>query len=187
MKREELTDELLARIPMLENLTTAERRQLTDIATLHKARPGELLVRQGHESRRIWIVVDGICEVVRSVDGNDESAKQYVLAELTPYDHFGEMSFFEPHPHSASVRAKTAAQLMRIAYGDYREMIDGECQSAYKLTYNIVNSLAQRLRHMDDWVTELLAAAPQEPSQDRTKPQSEWSVFREKLFGEWSI
>jgi len=187
MTRKELTDDFLAKIPAFERMTTEERRQLAEIASLHEADAGEVLVHQGKESRRIWILLEGECEVVRSLEGSSKRGKQYHLASLEPFDHFGEMSFFEPHPHSASVTAKSPAKLMRIAHRDYQEMIDGECQSAYKFTYNIVNTLAHRLRRMDDWVTELLAEESQEPSEDQSKPQSEWSIFREKLFGEWNL
>ena len=54
-------------------------------------------------------------------------------------------------------------------------MIDEGIWAAYKVAHNAVDSLAQRLRRMDDWIAELMA---HQPSGDG--PSSEWSRLPRK-------
>ena len=125
-----------------------------------------MIIRQGEKSRHLWVVAEGKCEVAKHVeipvgaDGKQVSAETVVLAVLEPFSQFGEMSFFHPAPHSADVRAASDVKLFCISYGDYKDLIDEGVWAAYKLAHNAVDSLAQRLRRMDDWIAELLAHKP---------------------------
>ena len=104
-----------------------------------------------------------------------------MLAVLKPYSHFGEMSFFSPAPHSASVRAQTAVMALGIDRRDYDDLIRQGIWAGYKLAYNTVQALADRLRQMDEWVAELAA---HNPTGERV---AEWSTFRDKLFNGWNL
>src|SRR5690606_26658535 len=104
-----------------------------------------------------------------------------VLAVLKPYAHFGEMSFFHPAPHSADVRAASAAKGLQVAQSDYADMMQEGVGAAFKLAYNVAQELAGRLRRMDDWVAELAS----NPSAAASVP--EWSRFRNKMFNGWSL
>ena len=102
--------EMLANIPLLHNLNETERRQMADIASLRHFAPGEVVVRQGEDSQTLWVVLEGKCEVVKHLEHGPHNS--LVLAILEPFSHFGEMSFFSPAPHSASVRAQTAVTVL---------------------------------------------------------------------------
>jgi CRP-like cAMP-binding protein len=186
MAAELVSETLLRDIPLFRNLNSTERRQLAEIIQVQQAAPGTVIIRQGEMSRHLWVVAEGKCEVIKHVDvagANGKPANEaVVLAVFEPFSQFGEMSFFHPAPHSADVRAKNEVKLLRISYGDYKDMIDEGIWAAYKLAHNAVDSLAQRLRRMDDWIAELMA---HQPSGDG--PSSEWSAFREKLFNRWNL
>jgi CRP-like cAMP-binding protein len=179
-------DKLLAQIPLFRNLNPTERRQLAEITKLEPWAAGATIVRQGEQSRCLSVVIEGKCEVVKQVTETAADGKlnhdSFVLAVLGPYDQFGEMSFFYPAPHSADIRAQTAVQLLRISYPDYKDLLDEGVTAAYKLSHNVVESLAQRLRRMDDWIAELLAHQPTNAEHTR-----EWSAFREKLCNNWNM
>ena len=186
MTAELVSETLLRDIPLFRNLNSTERRQLAETIQVQLASPGEVIIRQGEMSRHLWVVAEGKCEVVKHVAVSETNGppkdEAVVLAVLEPFSQFGEMSFFHPAPHSADVRAKTAVKLLRISYGDYKDMIDEGISAAYKLAHNAIDSLAQRLRRMDDWIADLMA---HQPSGDG--PSSEWSAFREKLFNRWNL
>ena len=172
---------LLQKIPIFRNLNETECRQLADIATPQEFTPGEVILRQGKSSQNLWVVVEGKCEVVKYKDAAAAPRDALVLAVLEPYSHFGEMSFFHPAPHSASVRAQSAVKLLVIARADYDELIEEGVWAAYKLAYNVLEGLADRLRRMDQWVAELASHNPP----DHKVP--EWSAFRDKLFTGWNL
>ena len=53
--------------------------------------------------------------------------------------------------------------------------------AAYKLAYNVVQQLAERLRRMDEWIDDL---ANNSPSGGNV---AEWSNFRNRVFNGWSV
>jgi CRP-like cAMP-binding protein len=174
----------LRRIPLFHNLNESEFRQIAEVIRLRDFSPGEYVIRQGDQSRDLWIVLEGQCEVVRRLkpDGNPSNdGESLVLAALQPFQHFGEMSFFHPAPHSADVRARSPLQLIQITHADYADMIQEGIWAAFKLAYNVVQQLAERLRRMDEWVAELA----NNPSAAANVP--EWSRFRNKLFNGWTL
>ncbi len=82
------------------------------------------------------------------------------------------MSFFSPATHSASVRAKTDVQLLRLARADYDDLIRDGVSAGYKVAYNVLQSMADRLRRMDDWVARLAAHQVTNAAQTRTAPRN---------------
>jgi CRP-like cAMP-binding protein len=176
--------ETLRRIPLLNGMNESELHQMADVLQTRQFAAGEYVIRQGDESRDLWIVISGQCEVVRRLKTSEENhrpAESLVLAVLEPFHHFGEMSFFHPAPHSADVRARGPLELIQITHADYADMIQEGVWAAFKLAYNVVQQLAQRLRRMDEWVAEL-ANNPQAAAN-----VPEWSRFRNKLFDGWTV
>jgi CRP-like cAMP-binding protein len=169
-------------VPLFESLTEKELRQLAGITTTSEFNPGDYILRQGQTSQDLWIVLSGSCEVIDERSHNSETnGVPIVLAALGPLDSFGEMSFFQPAPHSASVRASTPLRVLRIERTHYDALVKDGCPGAYKLACNVVACLADRLRRMDEWTARLLA----EDALQRRVP--EWNDFRQKLFRGWSL
>ncbi len=171
--------EVLQGIDLFNGLSLEECQQLHGIATVAEFEPGEVVLRQGKHSQFLWIVISGQCEVLRRIE-QEKDSQEIVLATLEPFSNFGEMSFFQKAPHSASVRAKNRVSLLRISREDYDQLIADGCQGAFKLAQNTVQVLADRLRRMDHWVADLLRQRPSESTR-------EWQSFRDRLFNEWSI
>jgi CRP-like cAMP-binding protein len=172
---------VLQQTPIFHGLNETECRQLADVAEVLGFAPGEVIIRQNENCRNLWIVLEGECEVVRYRQEDHKPEESIVLAKLEPYSHFGEMSFFHPAPHSANVRAASAVKLLCIARSDYDDLLDQGVSAGYKLAYNVVQSMADRLRRMDEWVAEL--ASHGHPLHQ----VPEWSSFRDKLFSGWNL
>ncbi len=174
----------IRQIPAFHNFNESECHQLAEVANERSFAPGEKVIEQGKRSQNLWIVLEGHCEVVRECEHDGA----VVLAELDALSVFGEMSFFSPAPHSANVVAKTPVKLLSISRRDYDDMISDGVTAAYKLAYNVVEELAAKLRHMDEWITELSANHSGPPTMD-AKPERvpEWRQFRNKLFNGWNL
>lgn len=179
MTQDSVTLDQLKQLPMFAGMTAEERQQLVDIASTMTFPPGEVVMRQGKTSQNLLVLLEGHCQVI--VFSGNSPHGDLVLAELGPHEHFGEMSFFEGAPHSASVRSTTPVKLLRIERGDYDLLIKDGNLAAYKLAFNMVSKLAERLRRMDQWVTDLVG------KQTEAKQISEWSHFRDKLFSKWDL
>jgi CRP/FNR family transcriptional regulator, cyclic AMP receptor protein len=170
-----------ADVPAFQQLDDDECQQLLAIAQQRAFAPGEQVIEQGKRSQKLWILLEGKCEVIR----HSEHDGPLVLAQLEPRSVFGEMSFFSPAPHSASVVAKTQVRLLSIRRMDYDELLASGNLAAYKVAYNVVQSLAHRLRRMDDWVAELTAGDKSDGQVEEKVP--EWHEFRKKLFETWNL
>ena len=184
MKSDRPSAETLRNVPIFKRMNDSEIIQLAEIASVYQAPAGETVVHEGKKSQRLWIVLEGECEVFKEADG--QSGEPIVLAVLEPYSNFGEMSFFHPAPHSASVRAKTPLTLLKIDRVDYDELVEDGASAAAKLACNALESLSERLRRMDEWVADLLRHVP-EPGQIDGLRTPEWSAFRNKLFTGWNL
>jgi CRP-like cAMP-binding protein len=172
-------DASLEKIPVFRGLNAGECHQLLEIAREKTFQPGEKVLVQGRSSQYLWIVLEGQCEVVRDTPHDGPVS----LATLAPWSLFGEMSFFSPAPHSANVVARTPVKLLSIARADYDDLVRDHVPAAYKLAYNIVETVAARLRQMDERLTELATGG----NTHGAMPTDEWHRFREKLFGGWNL
>ncbi len=180
MIQEALSNDRLKQIPIFRGFTEAEFKQLQDIARTLTFSPGELVLEQGKSSQELWILLEGKCEVFKPL-GSGQDRAPVVLATLEQYSNFGEMSFFHSAPHSASVRAQTHVRLMAIPRTRFDDLARREAAVAYKLAINTIESLAERMRRMDDWVADLV-------TQGKTVQNvSDLARLREKLFDSWKL
>jgi CRP-like cAMP-binding protein len=157
---------------------TADERQ--EIAVLLEARsfaPGETILEEGQSFQFIWVILSGSCHVVKA--GRDDEERQ--LTVLEPAGVFGEMSFFSPAPHSASVRAASRVDVVRLAREKYDMLLRLGSLAAYKLAFNTMSVLIDRLRKMDDWVCDHMAGS------ELRGQREEWADFQSKLFTGWQF
>ncbi len=180
MSDEAISDDTLRAIPLFRQMNETELHQIKEIFYVKSFPAGELIVKQGERSRILWVLLKGQCEVIKEA-GEVGPRGDVVLDTLEPYAHFGEMSFFGTSPHLANIKAKTAINVICIPHAEFNDLVQDGVSAAYKIAYNVVDSLADRLRRMDQWVADLLS--DQESSQNAS---TEWSTFRQKVFKEWN-
>ena len=142
-----------------------------------RSRLGEDILKQGRTYRSVWVILRGECEVVRVSD----SGADQQLAILEPGGIFGEMSFLQEAPHSATVRALSEVEAIHFTPVSFEQLKKSDIAAALTITSNLVLLLSDRLRRMDTWICELV-----EESEDR-QHRAEWREFQSKLYTEWSF
>ena len=168
---------IAARCPIFVNMPLAERAEVLKLLEDECYPAGEVILREGNAVQILWIIVHGQCEVIKTTQNGVEQQ----LAVLEPGSVFGEMSFFNPAPHSASVRTLADVQVLRLRRERY-DHLQGICPSAaYRIAASTVAVLAERLRKMDQWTGELV----EKPGADGHK--EEWREFRSKLYSDWKF
>lgn len=173
-----LSAETLGRCPLFRGMTSGERQELLGLLETHRYSPGEVILAEGHSVQSVWIVLSGQCRVSKkTVSGAEEE-----LSVLEPYGVFGEMSFFQPAPHSATVRAVTAVEAVSLSRGNYDMLLRVGSLAAYKLAFNTMGVLIERLRKMDDWVAGRL-----ERNNGSAEHREEWMDFQSKLYTGWQF
>lgn len=172
-----VTDHALANCPLFRGFSVAERQELLGLVELKTYAPGETILHEGQSFQFIWVLIKGRCQVVKSrKDGGEHE-----LSVLDQCGVFGEMSFFCPAPHSASVRALTDVEVGRLSREKYDMLLRIGSIAAYKLAFNTVGVLTERLRAMDDW------ACNRADQQESAEHHEEWRDFQSKLYSGWQF
>ncbi|GAB4145740.1 MAG: hypothetical protein Tsb009_18030 [Planctomycetaceae bacterium] len=164
--------------PIFQDMTPEESRLVLELFENETFPQGEEILVEGLSTRILWIILHGECEVVKST-GNGETR---VLAHLAQGAVFGEMSFFQPAPHSASVCATTNVEVMKLSREKFELLREQAPLAAYKIAANTARVLAERLRRMDEWTREQFNGPNANEHQ-----REEWHEFRAKLYSEWEF
>ncbi len=166
-----------SRCPLFQDMSLTERQHVLELLEHQSFPSGETILREGRSIQILWIVVHGRCRVVKGMDDGEQE-----LAILEPGSVFGEVSFFHPAPHSASVQTLTDVEVMRLSRENYDQLVERDPSAARRIATNVVAVLAERLRRMDDWMADLV----QRPD-TADKHREEWREFRSKLYTDWEF
>jgi CRP-like cAMP-binding protein len=105
-------------------------------------RAGELLVRAGDAQPALYIVASGSLEVV----GADRRGRERRVAVIEQGSVFGEQSFFDRLPRSATVRALTDGELRSLTPEAFEVLAAREPDLARMVLLDLGRILSLRLR-----------------------------------------
>ncbi|GAB4290044.1 MAG: hypothetical protein Kow0090_03000 [Myxococcota bacterium] len=72
--------------------------------------------------------------------------KSYLLAELEPGDHFGDISFLVGGEHLSTVIAKEDSEIMLLTRTEFVRLQKEKPQTCLKLLHRTIHLFAQKLR-----------------------------------------
>jgi len=107
--------DLIRRVPLFANLTQEQIDDLAANVTKRKIKKGEDVVRQGHNSNALFLILSGRSHVVMT----DSKGKEVILATLKAGDYIGEMSLIDNEAHSATVQAETQMDVLVLGRDDF--------------------------------------------------------------------
>jgi len=113
---------------------------LVAAATHRQFEAGEIILEQGSSGRELYLVVEGLVEVVKHHQG-----EEVPLATRGPGDFFGEMGLIEEKPRFATVRALEASRVLEISEPDLRAIL----AQRPGMLYQVTRMLSARLREAD--------------------------------------
>ncbi len=104
-----------SRIPLLASLPGERLGALAKRMERRSVAPGEVLVEQGKEGERFYVVLSGLLEVKQSGRGT--------INLLRPGDYFGEVALAMHMPRTASVRVVTPATVASCDRATFDEFV----------------------------------------------------------------
>ena len=113
--------ELLRRIPIFSPLSPPVLEGLAARLNLVRVSAGEEIVRQGDPGDRFYVIASGEVEV--SVDDRPQATQG-------PGEHFGEIALLRDVPRTATVTARTDAELYALERDDFLAAVTGHSASA---------------------------------------------------------
>lgn len=143
-----------AACPIFRTLAPEERDIVLQVAEFEIHERGYTILRQGNEKPSgLWMIRSGACEVVSDVY---QGAEQQ-MALLSDGAIFGEISFFDPGLHSATVRVVEPAEVMHLSLESFERLSLSHPGIAFKLLRNLGRVISQKLRRMDQVTLDLFA------------------------------
>ncbi|KNZ34002.1 MAG: catabolite gene activator protein [Methylibium sp. NZG] len=139
--------DLLRRVPLFALLDEAQLRILAGGTTRTRVPRGGHIVEHQRRANMLFILLSGEARVYIA----DARRREVTLATLRPGDHVGEMSLIDDEPHSATVTAETACELLALG----REQFAACLPQSNSLAFAILLGLVRRLRHADEHITSL--------------------------------
>lgn len=130
-------------MPFLDHLDDTTRSRLEAASGVISLEAGAYLVRVGDPGGDIYVVEEGILEVVEARPGGE-----VVLAELAPGDIVGELAFLDDSPRSADVRCRIATRARRWTREDLRTLLTNDRAVAASVYEGLSRTVAARLRNM---------------------------------------
>lgn len=143
-------------------LSIPERQALLDSGTVRRFKPGELIIRQGIQLKGIFVVTQGEVRVEHGVrvvkktkvKGDDgkmraEEITGRLSVEITRLGRgtiFGEMSFVDDSPTSASVAAIEDVETVFIDARKVNEKLESDVGFAKRFYHSLAVVLSKRLR-----------------------------------------
>jgi CRP-like cAMP-binding protein len=107
---------------------------------------GEIIVRRGERGDALYVVQDGIVEIVV-----DDEATEVVLRSAGRNEVLGEMAIFGDGVRSATMRAKGPSRVLTLDKPNFIRRISEDPS----LAFGVIESMARRVRELSDEVVRL--------------------------------
>jgi small-conductance mechanosensitive channel len=120
----------LRQVDFLRDLRDEELRLLLPSVTLQKFGTGEIIVREGDAGNSLYIIRSGEVEVVAHTNGAHEVHIRY----LRQPTFFGEMALMTGEPRTATIRARTDAELLELSREGFLELFKSHPEAATKMS-----------------------------------------------------
>jgi serine/threonine protein phosphatase PrpC len=155
---------VLKNVPLFTHLGYNELVRVVGLTQVARAAAGQVIVREGDTGGELYVLLSGEADVEKG--GRP-------VAQLSTGAHFGEMAMVDSAPRSATVRARTAANLLVLKRPEFFNIVRNEPVIASKLLWSFLQTISGRLRETN----EALQSAQQVT---RAEPDADFEVFFEE-------
>lgn len=121
---------------------------MADKAKVRQFKKDEVIFREGDESQQIYIILEGIAEVIKKNVLNEE----VLIASVHKDEVFGELGVIQDRRRQASVRAKTDMLVKEFDTSLFDSLFDMEIG---KELLPIIQTMAERIRVQSRRLTDL--------------------------------
>ena len=137
----------LAKLPLFGGLPETSLEAFARRADTLAVAAGQVVFREGDAAKALYVVESGALEAVKArADG------EVLLIRFGPAECFGEMSFIDMQPRSATIRALEPTTLWVWTYSAIHERYCSDAKCYTLLIMNIARELSRRLRRADELV-----------------------------------
>ncbi|HTU01658.1 MAG TPA: ATP-binding protein [Candidatus Sulfotelmatobacter sp.] len=130
--------EFLARVALFSGLESSVRQEIARELDVVRLPSGDSACRQGDPGDGLYVIVDGTFGVYV---GSSDKSGETKLRSMGPAEYFGEMSLLTNQPRSATVRAESDGQVLKLERARFLRLLNEQPAIALR----IMGMLSQRL------------------------------------------
>jgi CRP-like cAMP-binding protein len=149
--------ETLATVPFFSDLTDHERELLGPLCNIREGKAGDHLIFEGAPVEHIFCLLSGKVGVYKK----NKEGQKVLIASLGKGFIFGEMSFLDGGPASATVRAGLPFHALTINQEALHRLLESQPKLGHKIFKAMARLTSLRLRQADD----MLAGFPGLPNE----------------------
>ena len=148
--------EALATLPFFSGWTDLELKAIRPLCRVLAGEGGDYLILEGSPVPDIFFLLAGKVDVFKK---KSKDGKNVWLASIAKDFVFGEVSFLDHNPASATVRAATAFQALTINQKALHQLLDHRPRLGYKVIQALARTTSLHLRQADAMLTGFLGTA----------------------------
>jgi diguanylate cyclase (GGDEF)-like protein len=146
--------ELLARVPLFEDLSPEELRWIAEATQTRAFAEGECLFEIGEPGRSLFVVTAGTVQVL-----HPDRAANFKLATFGPGEVIGEMSLLDDSPRSATARALGDVHALVLDKAVFHQLL----LSRPDVAVHLLGVMSRRMRKADEHISALNGRAGRDP------------------------
>lgn len=139
--------DFLQHISLFQDLDDKQSTLILGLVKEVKLKAGEKVIEEGQAGTNLYMMCAGQVKIVREFDG-----QKFVLAELGPYDFFGEMALIDDFAASATVEAITEVTVLQLSRADFKALLKTSSDLSSILWEALARNLNTKIRKTDDLV-----------------------------------
>lgn len=134
------------KVPVFAGLSSSALGFLASRAIFHSFQTGDLIVSEGENGNKFYVICEGSVRVVKHLATPHETE----LAQLRGGEFFGEMCILETLPRTATVQALAPSELWSLSSIAFYQLYQSMPQEYSILVLNLARDLSRRLRKLDE-------------------------------------
>lgn len=140
---------VLSRIPMFENLTQSELKEVARLTHERDYQLDEPIFKKNAPAEGMYVILNGVIEI------NDPDSG-VVFTTLNKGDFFGELALLDEEPRSATAIAKSPSKLIGFFRTDLLTLMSRDPKLGNKIMMDLSRVLGERLRQTNKELTKML-------------------------------
>jgi CRP/FNR family transcriptional regulator, cyclic AMP receptor protein len=135
---------ILAKSVLVQGLTENELELVGNNAVKSQHKKGTRILEEKTESRDLFIIYDGEASVKMAM--NTMHFMEESVARLSDGDIFGEFSFINGEPRSATIQAEKKVSLIHFKYDDLIKLFEENPRIGYIMIHNLAVIATKRIK-----------------------------------------
>ena len=128
---------LLRRVPIFASFAEAQLKILENSFVKRKFKSSSLIFQQDDRSDAFFVILIGRVHVLTQ----NRRGKEVIFKTLKQVEYFGEMSLIDGEPHSTSVKAVTACELLMIDRAIFQQCLPKPDSPEHRIMLDFVSRL----------------------------------------------